>query len=459
MGQKGPGFAVLFRRLIVAFDPGYLLLAHRSIPFWGFIILLMNTGCGEDEVPATTANGMSETRPHEVPVCSDLADAGVDPAPRLRTEPVAEGLVVPWAIDFAPDGRIFLTERPGRIRIIENGALVEDEWAELDVYQEGEAGLMGIALAPDFETSGHVYVAGTFHASRSGPAWTQGIERVYRRASLSMDPLPSRQAGGIEVRVYRLTERDGRGEDLTPIVEGIPGGRLQVGTTLAFGPDGSLYVTTGDVLEPGLAQDSSSLAGKILRYRPDGTIPDDNPTEGSPVLAVGLRNVQGLDWHPETEDLFVTDHGPSGLPTEGDRTGGDELNRIVPRGNYGWPAVAGLSDEPDFIPPLSEWTPAIAPSGIAIYSGEALPWFGNVLIGALRGEHLRRVVIEEDRDLDTGWRVICEEALFESEFGRIREVRAGPDGAIYLTTSNQDGRGRPASEDDRLLRILPEDPQ
>lgn len=272
---------------------------------------------------------------------------------QFKLETVAGKLVVPWAVAFAPDGRIFITERPGRIRVVEGGKLRNEPWAKLDVDTTGgEDGLMGKALAPDFAKTGHLYVVGTFSAG---------------------DHLVN--------RVVRFADREGFGVEANVVIDNIPGGRIHAGDAIAFGPDGMLFVATGDVREPNNSQDLNSLAGKLLRYRPDGTIPADNPFPGSPVYAYGLRNVQGLSWQPETHQLFTTEHGPSGFSNEGYRTGHDRLNVIRAGGNYGWPIVAGMNKDPRFIPPIADWTPAIAPSGMAFYTGSQSSWKGNIFVG------------------------------------------------------------------------------
>ena len=344
----------------------------------------------------------------------------------VAVEVVAGGLEVPWDLAFAPDGRIFVTERPGRIRMVAAGALVAEPWAELPVEAVGEAGLTAIALAPDFATSGAVLVLGTFRA----------------------------EDGGLENRIVRLEERGGRGAAPRVLVGGLPADRLHAGSALEVGPDGLLYVTTGDTRTPRLAQDPGSLAGKLLRYHPDGRPAPRAGGEG-PVLALGLRNSQGLAWHPSGA-LLASEHGPSGFADEGSRTGLDELNLLVPGGNYGWPDAAGPSASGDgrFVDPLATWSPAIAPSGLAVLTDPRFPeWHGHAFLGALRGQHLRRVGLE----LAGGTlRATGEEAtLLEGSFGRIRAVVAAPDGTLHLTTSNRDGRGDPAPEDDRILRLVP----
>lgn len=348
-----------------------------------------------------------------------LAACARDDAPSASAEyeTVATGLYVPWALAFAPDGRIFVTERPGRIRTITDGRLDPEPWATVaGVVVTGEAGLMGIALSPGFAEDGLVYAVATFVHN----------ERLINR-------------------VLRFREVDGRSGAPEILIDNLPAAEFHAGDAIAFGPDGMLYVATGDAGKPDAAADTSSLAGKILRYTPEAGIPADNPFAGSPVYALGLRNVQGLAWSAEGQ-LFATDHGPSGFPNERLRRNHDELNAIVAGGNYGWPEVAGASDDARFIAPLTDWTPAIAPSGLAVANGFAY-------VGGLRGRQLRRVALVPSAG---GWTAGREVILFENKLGRIRAVTRGPDGGIYFTTSNRDGRGDPSPDDDRILRLVPQ---
>ncbi|MEE8472409.1 MAG: PQQ-dependent sugar dehydrogenase [Dehalococcoidia bacterium] len=328
---------------------------------------------------------------------------------------MARGLEVPWSLAFAPDGRLFFTERPGRVRVIEDGVLDPEPWARIGAAPRGEGGLLGLALDPDFSRTGYVYV---YYTRRDG-------------------------TGRLVNRVSRLREVGGRGGDEEVILDGIPGARNHNGGRLRFGPDGRLYITTGDAGDGDLAQDLSSLAGKVLRLDPDGSIPGDNPFPGSPVYSYGHRNPQGLDWHPDTGTLVATEHGPSAH---------DEVNVIVPGGNYGWPLVSGEGRDPGSIGPLRQtgretW----APSGASFYTGDLFPrWRGDFFLAALRGRHLRRLRLD-----GPAGGVIEEEVLFRGELGRLRDVVVGPDGALYLATNNRDGRGSPAADDDRILRVVP----
>jgi len=342
----------------------------------------------------------------------------------VAVDTIATGLEVPWALAFAPDGRVFVTERAGRIRVIENGRLRAEPWATLPVTAVGEAGLMGIALAPDFATSHAVYVVGTFGSG-----------------------------GELTNRVMRLTERDGRGVDPQVVLDGIPAAQFHAGDAIAFGPDNALYVATGDARTPSHAQDEQSLAGKILRLTTTGSAPSDNPRTGSLVYAMGVRNVQGLAWNAEGQ-LFATEHGPSGFPNERFRRNNDELNAVRAGGNYGWPSVSGAEGSSRFIAPITAWSPAIAPSGLAVYRGSEFPsWSGAIFVGALRGTQLRRIAVSRDATAPSGWRAVSQTPMFAGRYGRIRAVASGPDGRIYFTTSNRDGRGSPGRSDDMVLRL------
>jgi aldose sugar dehydrogenase len=341
----------------------------------------------------------------------------------FRVEVVAQKLEIPWALAFAPDGRIFVTERPGRLLVIENGQLQPEPAATIpDVLHFGEGGLMAIALDPGFATNHLLYLS---YTARSG-------------------------GGTIINRVVRYREEKGALSEQTIILDNLPGAEFHDGCRVAFGPDGKLYVTTGDATKRDLAQQMDSLAGKILRLNPDGTIPADNPFPGSPVYTFGHRNAQGLAWHPVTKTAFSTEHGPSGFDGP---DGGDEFNLIRAGKNYGWPVIHHEQTHAGMEAPLLSFTPAIAPASGAFYQGTRLPEFANnFFFGAVRGQHLHRVVLAPP-DFAT---VQSHEALLQGTFGRIREVVAGPDGALYFTTSNRDGRAQPGPNDDQVLRIVPE---
>lgn len=346
-----------------------------------------------------------------------------DGAIKFRVETVAENLQVPWSIVFTPDNRIIFTERPGRVRLIENGRLRAEPLAVIeDVEARSESGLMSLALHPQFSSNRLLYLA---------YAYNQGGEQF--------------------VRVVRVKETGTGLVDRKLIIEGIPAAPNHAGCRLRFGPDGKLYVTTGDATDRNLAQQMDSLAGKTLRLNDDGTVPADNPFVGQQnvrpeIWSTGHRNAQGLDWQPGTDLMFQTEHGPSGFDGPG---GGDEVN-IVERGkNYGWPTIHHKETRAGLEAPLLEYTPAVAPASGMFYRGQAFPQFrGNYFFGGLRGQTIIRVVLD-------GRRVISQERLLDRQFGRIRDIAEGPDGAIYFSTSNHDGRGTPASNDDRILKLVP----
>ncbi len=343
------------------------------------------------------------------------------------------------------------------MRVIEQGVLRAEPWAELPVFAREEqiapeSGLMGIALAPNFASSGHVFVAGTFW-KRSQTPLSRTIDKVFRRVAGVFSP---RTAIPYENRVYRLTDRGGRGVDATVVIDDLPANFYHAGGALAFGPDGNLYVTVGEALASEFSTDPETASGRILRYRADGSIPTDNPVPGSPVYAIGLRNPQALAWHPVRGLLITTEHGPSFLPHEGGRSGQDELNLVTPGANYGWPVVAGRAGDARFVDPVAEWSPAIAPGGIAFYTGPYAPWRGNAFVGGLRGQQLRRIVFDSAAVAAGQLKVIQEEVLLSEIVGRIRAVRMGPDGQLWITTSNRDGRGRSSAQDDMVLRVRPQ---
>ncbi|MEX2271556.1 MAG: PQQ-dependent sugar dehydrogenase [Vicinamibacterales bacterium] len=334
---------------------------------------------------------------------------------RLGAQVLLSNLDVPWSMAFAPDGRLFFTERVGRVRVVQNGQLLAQPALTLaDVRAVGEGGVLGIALHPDFAQNRLAYVAYT----------------------------ATRQDGEPVNRVIRVRESNNEFVEATLLLDNIPAANNHDGARLRFGPDRKLYVTTGDAGNPALSQTLASLSGKILRINDDGTTPLDNPF-GSPVWTWGHRHPQGIDWNPVTGDTWATEHGGSG---------NDELNRIIPGANYGWPVIEADESRPDMVTPVLFYTPAIAPSGMSFYTSPRMPALrGNIFFAALRGMHIRRVVLDT---LDPT-RPVAQEGLFIGRFGRIRDVITGPDGALYFCTSNRDGRTTPVAADDRIGRIVP----
>lgn len=329
-------------------------------------------------------------------------------------EVVVSGLDTPWAIDFAPDGRVFLSERPGRIRIVQNGQLVPEPWMVLDVEEVSEAGLLGLAIDPQFAQNRYVYVAYTV---RGG-------------------------AGSLTNRLVRLREDPARGRGTLDkvLLDGVAGAPNHDGGRVKFGPDGKLYWTMGDAQQSSLAQERASPNGKILRLNPDGTIPSDNPFPNSPVYSLGHRNPQGLAWQPGTGRLYAVEHGPSAR---------DEVNRIEAGKNYGWPLVTGDETRVGIETPLvHSGTATWAPGGATFVTRGA--WAGSLLYTGLRSQALYRLAL----DPGDPRRVVSSERLLEGAFGRLRDVAEGPDGRIYVLTSNGDRRAIPSPDGDKVLRLI-----
>ncbi|KKR39349.1 MAG: Quinoprotein glucose dehydrogenase [Candidatus Woesebacteria bacterium GW2011_GWB1_40_101] len=331
-----------------------------------------------------------------VPSPKDAKDA---PA----TEVIAQGLDTPWSIAFLPDGNMLVTERKGTVRLNENPIATIKNSKEI-----GEGGLLGIALDPNFSANYYVYLYYTY--SESG--------------------------GNTLNRVVRMKYKNNQLIDEKIIVEAIPGASNHNGGRVKFGPDGFLYITTGDAQNPSSAQDTNSLAGKILRVDENGNPAGGNPF-GNRVYSFGHRNPQGITWD-KNGALFETEHGPSGT-----ETGNDEFNKIEIGKNYGWPDIRGKETKEGMVTPIAESgrTDTWAPAGLAYLNGK-------FYFTGLRGEALYEVTLNgASANLKTH---------FKGEFGRLRDVIVGPDGMLYLTTSNRDGRGVPKAGDDKIIRINPD---
>ncbi|HEV8675806.1 MAG TPA: PQQ-dependent sugar dehydrogenase [Methylomirabilota bacterium] len=346
-------------------------------------------------------------------------DYGPDGRVPIRVEAVVTGLEVPWALAFLPGGDLLVTERAGRIRRVANGRLQPEPVARISV-EGGEGGLLGLALHPGFAENRLFFIY--FTVRKAGAA----VNRV-ERWKLATDG--------------RSAERE------RLILDDIPAARFHDGGRLRIGPDGMLYVGTGDAGEPARAQDRESLAGKLLRLTPEGRVPPDNPFPGSPVFLWGIRNTQGFDWL-DADTLVVTDHGPSG---ELGRSGHDEVNVARKGANLGWPTVYGCQQSAGMVAPRLTWTRAAPPGGAALYTGQNIAgWRGSLLIGTLGSRHLHRVVAFQAGRVE-------HEVYLRGDppdgYGRLRDVIMGPDGHLYVTTSNCDGRGRCPRDGDKVLRL------
>lgn len=331
------------------------------------------------------------------------AGAGLS-AEDVEYETVADDLSVPWEVIVLEDGRYLVTERTGNLLLIEGGERhVLEEFDELEDPFLGEGGLLGIATHPDFEEDQFIYVYQTVDR--------EGVENTVRRFRVDFD------------NRSLTAERT--------IIDGIPSDRIHNGGRIGFGPDGHLYVTTGDAADSDLAQQRDSLAGKILRLEDDGSVPPDNPF-GTPVYSYGHRNPQGMTWD-DSGQLWVTEHGSSAR---------DELNLVEAGNNYGWPAIKGSETAEGMESPVfhSGQYETWAPGGSAYYDG-------SIFFAGLRGERLYEVRAHEGK-------VRSITGHFFDDFGRLRSVTVGPnDEYLYITTSNTDGRGEAQSGDDKLIRI------
>ena len=323
-------------------------------------------------------------------------------------EIIAEGLQAPRSIDISKDGRIFVSEKRGSIRVVDNGTLLTEPVGDIKAENIGDAGLLGLTLHPNFTQNHLFYVYYTYSNST-----------------------------GLFNKVLMLTESNNRIIDSKTILDGIPGDKYRDGGSIKFGTDGKLYVSTGDASIPELSQDLDSLAGKILRTNEDGTIPQDNPFSNSPVYAYGFRNVQGLAWAPNSGALYSSDQGGAG---------NDEINLISPGKNYGWPhEECNSSDDDDdnrYTPPVLCFNPSLEPSGIAFAFSNKLGYQNHLIVATLKGSHLR------DIDLDSG-----SQNTILVGYGRIIDLVESEDGSIFVLTSNTDGRALPQQGDDKILRL------
>jgi glucose/arabinose dehydrogenase len=317
-------------------------------------------------------------------------------------EVIADNLEIPWEVAFLPNDEILITERPGRLlKIGVDKHVINIEGVE----HVGEGGLLGLALHPDFVKNKFIYLY-----------------------------LTTSDNDGLVNRVDRYSLEGNRLVDQLTIVNDIPGAKYHDGGRIEFGPDGYLYITTGDAGASEESQNNKSLNGTILRVGDDGSIPQDNPFD-SAVYSYGHRNVQGIAWDNDN-NLWSTEHGRSGI-----KSGFDEINLIRAGQNYGWPIIEGDKSDSSMITPT-------------LHSGEKETWApgdiefanGKLFFTGLRGESLYVVTLDGSKVKDI-------KKYFSQEYGRLRAIRLGPDGYLYLTTSNRDGRGDVQDNDDKLIKI------
>jgi glucose/arabinose dehydrogenase len=336
----------------------------------------------------------------------DIAGSGEASVEWVEVSTLATNLAVPWSFAFLPGGDALVTERDSGklLRVTPAGDVREIQ--TLPEGGSGEGGLLGVAVSPDYKKDGYIY---TYYT-------TESDNRVVR---------------------FRI------GEEPEPILTGIPVNSYHDGGRIKFGPDGMLYVSTGDAGDAKNSQDRNSLGGKILRIEPDGSIPSGNPFPDNPVYSYGHRNVEGLAWD-EKGRLYASEFGENTW---------DEVNRIEPGSNYGWPEIEGKGgEEQGYVDPITVWpTSEASPSGAEIMVEGAIPqWEGDLFVSALRGERLWRLELNERGD------VVDREKLLDGEVGRVRDVAQAPDGSLWVSTSNRDSYGSPLSEqDDRILRLAP----
>lgn len=329
---------------------------------------------------------------------------------------VASNLYVPWSIVFPTTDSMYIAQRSGEILYYKNSQPQVNFYKFSEISATNEEGLMGMVLDPDYPNSPYIYTSLAYEENNQ-----------------------------MFVKVVRLTDVNNQATETKILLDKIPAAKFHAGSRLRFGPDQKLYITTGDATKKEIAQDLNSLGGKILRMNKDGSIPEDNPFSNSYIYSYGHRNPQGIDFDPVSGVLFSTEHGPSLFDGA---AGGDEINRILAGKDYGWPKVSHTESTPEAIDPLLVFTPAVAPASGVFYTGDKYPSLKNTfLFGGLRGEGIFVIYLDESRQ-----KVKSYEKLNITE-GRIRDIAVSPDGYIYFSTSNKDGRGTANDKSDQIFKL------
>ncbi len=358
------------------------------------LLLVLGTACADTTTPP--------------PQSSDMA-----------TRDVITGLDTPWEILWGPDNRIWMTERNGTVSAVDPVSGSKTVLLEIaEVAQEGESGLMGMVLHPNFTNTPFVYLAYTYSSGSN-----------------------------LVVKIVRYQYTGQALSDPRTLIDGIRGNVIHDGCRLAFAPDNTLFITTGDAASSSLSQQRESLNGKILRINPDGSIPSDNPWPNSAVWAIGSRNAQGLVFAPDGT-LYISEHGPGN---------DDEINIVSKGANYGWPAVEGLCNTPqeqtfctanNVVEPIAHWSATIAVCGLDYYNSDAISkWKNSLLLVSLKGQKIVHLQLNDDGTISG------RQDFFSGSFGRLRDLCIAPDGRVFIATSNKDGRGSPGSKDDRIIEI------
>lgn len=352
-------------------------------------------------------------------------------AANIQVEKWVSGLEVPWGMGLLPNGDMLVSERPGRVRLIRGGSLVAQPVTTVEVGERGEGGLLGLAVHPQFATKPYFYV----YYTAPGGTWNSGANRIAR---------------------YRLSSDHATATFDKIIVPDFPAGTFHNGGRLRFGPDGMLYVGTGDARKPENAQKMDTYAGKILRVTAEGEIPSDNPFPGSAIYITGVRNVQGFDWL-EDGSMIISDHGPTG---EFRGTDHDEISIAKAGANLGWPTIFSCERKEGMVTPLWTWANASPPGGSIIYRGNAIPEWKGTFLTAILGfgyENARR--LSQFNFKISGARVTetSERVYFYGKppvgYGRLRDIIEAPDGSVFISTSNCDSRGECPAEKDLILKI------